>query len=192
MQIALLTVAILQIADENARIEKERNERLKKESEEQAIREEEEEERQRLDKYYYGKKTHETTSAPASSSKPKQVVSETKQDSPAPAEDKPQVNVTVGLSFAYNDEQEVVVDAVAPNGPAAQTGLIVKGDVVCEVGDSPETPNGRPMKEVYKQEIQEWAHIVKNGAPGTKVRFILARHEEKKRFIADVVREPVP
>jgi len=105
-------------------------------------------------------------------------------EAPAP----PPQNVTVGLSFAYNDDGEVVVDSVTAGGPAAKTGLIQKGDVVCEVGDS--DPNGQPMKEVYKQPIENWAPIVKGGAAGTSVRFILARHAEQKRFIADIVREP--
>jgi len=128
----------------------------------------------RLDKYLRGKATTQ----------------EVKEEAPKVEEDKPPVRVTIGLSFAYNDEQEVIVDSVTANGPAAKTGLIQRGDVVCEVGDT--DPGGKPMKEVYKQPIDTWAPIVMNGAPGSSVRFILARHAEQKRFIADVVREVAP
>jgi len=77
---------------------------------------------------------------------------------------------------------------VGADGPAAKTGLILKGDIVCEVGD---TVPGHPMKVVYKQDIDKWAHIVKNGAPGTSVRFVFARYADQKRFTADIVRENV-
>lgn len=171
--------------DEAARIEKERVEAAAKAEEERIAREEEEDERARLDKYYYGKKTADAPAdraAPGPGSNPQPAVTDL-------ASVKPAVNVTVGLSFAQNTDGEVVVDSVAANGPAAKTGLILKGDVVCEVGDT--EAGGHPMKEVYKQDIDKWAHIVKNGAPGTSVRFILARHAEQKRFIADIVREAV-
>mmetsp|Transcript_809 Transcript_809/g.1711 ORF Transcript_809/g.1711 Transcript_809/m.1711 type:complete len:448 (+) Transcript_809:57-1400(+) len=161
--------------EETARLQKEKDEREAKEALEREEREEAEEEEARLDKYLRGK----STAQDGPRELPKQ-----EEEPPAP------INVTVGLSFGYNDEQEVVVDNVTANGPAAKTGLIQKGDVVCEVGDT--DPNGRPMKEVYKQPIETWAPIVKNGAPGSSVRFILARHAEQKRFIADVIREQVP
>lgn len=172
--------------EESARLEKERAEAAAKAEEERIAREEEEDERARLDKYYYGKKTDDASrDAPGAAPGPGSV--------PNPVAElasvKPPVNVTVGLSFAQNTDGEVVVDSVAATGPAAKTGLILKGDVVCEVGDT--EAGGHPMKEVYKQDIDKWAHIVKNGAPGTSVRFILARHAEQKRFIADIVREAV-
>lgn len=169
--------------EEAARMEKERKAAEAKAEEERIAREEEEEERIRLDKYYYGKKTGDApANPPAAGSR------SIPEPSAADRGIKPAVNVTVGLSFAQNTDGEVVVDSVGANGPAAKTGLILKGDVVCEVGD---TVPGHPMKEVYKQDIDKWAHIVKNGAPGTSVRFILARHAEQKRFIADIVREAV-
>ena len=168
--------------EEAARMEKERKEAEAK-AEEERIAREEEEERIRLDKYYYGKKTGDAPANP-----PAAGPGSVSQPSAADRSVKPAVNVTVGLSFAQNTDGEVVVDSVGANGPAAKTGLILKGDVVCEVGD---TQPGHPMKEVYKQDIDKWAHIVKNGAPGTSVRFILARHAEQKRFIADIVREAV-
>uniref|UniRef100_A0A6T8NPS4 PDZ domain-containing protein n=2 Tax=Hemiselmis andersenii TaxID=464988 RepID=A0A6T8NPS4_HEMAN len=162
------------IKDEQERIQKEKDEREAKELAERLEREEAEEEEARLDKYLRGKATTQ----------------EVKEEAPKVEEDKPPVRVTIGLSFAYNDEQEVIVDSVTANGPAAKTGLIQRGDVVCEVGDT--DPGGKPMKEVYKQPIDTWAPIVMNGAPGSSVRFILARHAEQKRFIADVVREVAP
>lgn len=178
--------------EEQVRLIKEREEREARAEEERLAREEDEEEKARLDKYYYGKK--DGSAAPVSNGNNQTSIQETKQrEGPAPVaeadESKPPVNVTVGLSFAQNSDGEVAIDSVAAGGPAAKTGLIHKGDVVCEVGDT--DPNGRPMKEVYKQDIDKWAHIVKGGAPGTSVRFILARHAEQKRFIADIVREAV-
>jgi len=80
----------------------------------------------------------------------------------------------VGMTFAYNQEKEVVIESITPGGPAEKSGQVHVHDIVKKVGDYGGGAGADPVRDVYKQPVESWCEIIKNGKPGTSVVFELA------------------
>mmetsp|Transcript_33521 Transcript_33521/g.82385 ORF Transcript_33521/g.82385 Transcript_33521/m.82385 type:complete len:171 (+) Transcript_33521:81-593(+) len=94
-----------------------------------------------------------------------------------------------GMEFAYNEEKEVVIDKITPGGPAENAKTAKVGDVVMEVGDHGKDGQD-PVRNVHKQPVESWCEIVKNGATGSQVRFVLRTKGQNRNHNAIITLAP--